>query len=419
MWSTPRRDRVRVRRPTAREAGEGAAPGSADKASGVVVRSRLLLRRKREEDPAGTPTRRVPSVARRALFPAGKRAGMIFLSTEKGWKPKRASRGLPSTVMVGLRVPWLVQPCRLCAASLGSVRAAQTHLRKAHKPRVILFICGKCAGTHKTPHRAACHAAKCGATRSGAGTITGFACDTCPKSFSSQRGLTAHQRRKHLGLYVSKVGARTVKATNGGWTQAELATLERVHSDLGGKSGFLEAAVLALPHYTKAQIQRKWRSLRRLRSKTADKSPAAVALVELPDLSEELPPRAPVALVKEHLTKTLQVNSADGVSPLTSSCKAINDYLRKVLARLRTRGHARIVSTGMKTWSDRQKRLKKDKRLRYKNMQTLYRSNRSSAARLVLDGREQTTCRIDPKLVTETYKGIWERDDSFLSLGQF
>lgn len=344
---------------------------------------------------------------------------MIFLSTEKGWKPKRASKGLPSTVMVGLRVPWLVQPCRLCAVSLGSVSAAQTHLRKAHKPRVILFICGKCAGTHKTPHRAVCHATKCGATRSGAGTITGYACDTCPKSFSSQRGLTTHQKRKHLGLYVSKAGARTAKATDGGWTQAELATLERVHSDLGGKSGFLEAAVLALPHYTKAQIQQKWKSLRRLRSETADKSPAAAALAELPDLSEELPPRAPVALVKEHLTKTLQVNSADGVSPLTSSCKEINGYLRKVLARLRTRGRARIVSTGMKTWSDRQKRLKQDKRLRYKNVQTLYRSNRSSAARLVLDGREQTTCRIDPKLISETYKGIWERDDNFLGLGQF
>eukprot|EP00064_Thunnus_orientalis_P026168 superscaffoldBa00015598_g26652 len=252
---------------------------STSRASGVVARSRLLLKRKEEESPAGTPKRKkVPSGAR-ALFPAGKRAGMIFLSTEKGWKPKRASRGLPSTVMVGLRVPWLVQPCRLCAASLGSVRAAQTHLRKAHKPRVILFICGKCAGTHKTPHRATCHAAKCGATQSGAGTITGFACNTCPKSFSSQRSPLAHQRRKHLGLYVSKARERKAKtATDSGWTQAELATLERVHSDLGGKSGFLEAAVSALPHYTKAQIQRKWRSLRRLRRKTVDKSPTAVAL---------------------------------------------------------------------------------------------------------------------------------------------
>ena len=221
-------------------------------------------------------------------------------------------------------------------------------------------------------------------------------------------------------MYASKARERKAKAaTVSGWTQAQLATLERVHNDLGGKSGFLEAAVSALPHYTKAQIQRKWRSLRRLRRKTVDKSPTAVALGKLPDITEELPPTAPVALVKEHLAKTLQVNSADGVSPLTSSCKATNRYLRKVLARLRIRGHARIGSTGRKTWSDRQKRLKMNKRLRYKNLQTLYRSNRSSAARLVLDGREQTVCRIDPRLVTETYKGIWERDDSFVSLGQF
>ena len=55
---------------------------------------------------------------------------MIFLSTERGWKPKWASKGLPSTVMVGVWVPWLVQTCRFCAANLGSVLATKTHLRK-------------------------------------------------------------------------------------------------------------------------------------------------------------------------------------------------------------------------------------------------------------------------------------------------
>ncbi|XP_044208890.1 uncharacterized protein LOC122983164 [Thunnus albacares] len=166
------------------------------------------------------------------------------------------------------------------------------------------------------------------------------------KTFASQRGLSAHQR-KHLGVSVSKARVQTARvAKDGGWTQAELATLDRIHDDLGGKFGFLEAAVSALPQYTKAQIQQKWRNLRKLRRKAVVKTPTAVVSGKLPDLRKELPPRAPVALVKEHLAKTLQAHSVDGVSPLTSSCRAINGYLRKVLAKLRRRCHPRIVSMG-------------------------------------------------------------------------
>ena len=419
MWSTPQK--AGARQGTARGAGEGAAPGSVDRASGVVVRSRLLLKRKREESPAGTPKkRRVPPMARKALFPAGKREGMIFMSVVKGWKPELAGKGLPPTVMVGLRVPWLAQRCRLCDTHLGTVRTAQTHMRKAHKPRMIQFICDKCASTFKTPHRAACHAAKCGAARSGAGPTTGYACDTCPKTFSSQRGLSVHERRKHLGVYVSKAREQKERETEvSGWSRAELATLESIHESLGGKTGFLEAAASALPHYTRAQIQNRWRNLRRLGRKPVDKSPTGVARDLLPNLEEELPPRAPVALVKEHLARTVRAVSVDSVPPLSSSCKAINRYLKEVLTKLRSRCHPRVVSTARKTGSDRQNRFKMNRRLRYKNLQTLYRRNRSSAARWVLDGRERAVCRIDPKLVAETYRGIWERDDCFKGLGQF
>ena len=166
-------------------------------------------------------------------------------------------------------------------------------------------------------------------------------------------------------MYVNKARAQTARAAkDSGWTQAELATLDRIHDDLGGNSGFLEAAVSVLPQYTKAQIQQKWRNLRRLRGKAVVKSPTAVVLGKLPDLRKELPPRAPVALVKEHLTKTLQAHSVDGVSPLTSSCRAINGYLRMVLVKLQRRCHTCVVSTGRKTLSYHQKRLKTNKRLR-------------------------------------------------------
>uniref|UniRef100_A0A8C4NSX5 ribonuclease H n=1 Tax=Dicentrarchus labrax TaxID=13489 RepID=A0A8C4NSX5_DICLA len=397
----------------------------------VTIRSAMLRRRSPGNSPGGPDGKR-PKVTegirtlRRVLFPRAPRTkpSMILMSWVKSWRSQMvARRRLPPFVWVGLRIPWLAWKCPLCDTNLATAKEAVNHLSRVHYPKRILYLCRKCAGGYSSLARVTRHTPKCGtklfATQLGAS----FTCSHCPGTFGSQRGLSNHKRAKHTMAYMSEV--RTSANIGTVWTPDEEVCLEELRKEKGGKPGFYAAAVERLPKFSKAQIRSKCRSLAKAacfaKAKTFH-SNTSQGVKDFKHLRSVLPVVADVELVKENWTNVLagMKTVRGGLSPQDDNSKNTSRYVKRISKQMR--GDTAPIPLNRPS-SGSAKRLLRvhtlKKRFQYKILQSLYSRNRADAAKLILDGKAKTTCRVDVKQVERTYREVWGGTDGFVSLGQF
>lgn len=335
--------------------------------------SKSLILRKREDllvSPLSSPRRRLArGSARRALFPGARPpTGLIFLSYDRGWR--RGTGGpLPSSVSIGVRIPWCTQPCVLCPKVLVTAREALSHIKRSHNVRQCLVICKKCAMTRPSLGSAVTHTNRCGVRRSMvANRPTPFPCDLCPKAFPTKRGLSLHQRRKHSNDYMEKAKSSTR------------------------------------------------RPAKRRKVSTAD-----VPLnIDLSHLETAPPDVAPINVMKPALLEALGGLDPDSwpFNPLTSSAATVNRVLKKWIKKLAPAQPRRMLIFNRKRPLGKTA-TKVGGRLRYRSIQRLYARSRKDVATRVLDDREVVSCTLEAGLVTRTYRNIWEKPDSFRGLGQF
>lgn len=276
---------------------------------------------------------------------------------------------LPNSVSVGVRVPWRPQQCALCPKTLVTAREALSHIKRSHSVRQCLVICKICAMTRPSLGSAVTHASKCGAKRAVvAGRPALYPCDFCPKSFSTKGGLSLHRRCKHTSVYVEGTRASAGKP-----------------------------------------------------AKRRKASTAGISLnIDLSHLEVAPPDVPPVRVLKPALLEALRgLDHVPGpLNPLTSSAATVNRVLKKWIRKLAPAQPKRrpIVN--------RRRPLGKSVtrvggRLRYRSIQRIYSRNHRDVARRVLDGEKVVLCALDVDLVARTYRNIWEKPDSFRSLGQF
>lgn len=131
---------------------------------------------------------------------------MLIWSWDKDWRSKMAKSRLPASVTIGIKVPWVdTKACKICMAEAETISGLVTHLRKTHRPRKIVFVCGKCAGTYNTLLQATSHFPKCVIPQKNKAAAGENRCDLCSRSFSRKSGLTIHVKSKHSGAYFTEV----------------------------------------------------------------------------------------------------------------------------------------------------------------------------------------------------------------------
>uniref|UniRef100_I3KYI1 Reverse transcriptase domain-containing protein n=1 Tax=Oreochromis niloticus TaxID=8128 RepID=I3KYI1_ORENI len=320
--------------------------------------------------PLSSPRRRlVRGSARRALFPGARPpTGLIFLSYDKSWR-RGTGGALPSSVSIGVRIPWCAQPCVLCPKVLVTAREALSHIKRSHNVRQCLVICKVCAMTRPSLGSAVTHANKCGIKRPvAAGRPTPFPCDFCPKAFSTKGGLSLHRRCKHSDEYMEEVKSTT------------------------------------------------HRTAKRRKVSTSD-----VPLnTDLSHLEAAPPDIAPVNVMKPALLEALGSLDQDSwpLNPLASSAAMVNKVLKNWIKKLAPAQPRRLPIINRKRPLGRTA-TKAGGRLRYRSIQKLYARSRKDVAMRVLDDREVVSCTLGADLVTRTYRNIWEKPDSFRGLGQF
>lgn len=199
-----------------------------------------MLRKKAQVDASmgETPRRQnQKGKVRKALFPKQKpMAGMLIWSWDKDWKNKMAKSQLPISVTIGLKIPWdKTKNCKICTTETSGLRGMIQHLQRAHKPRKMVYVCGRCAGTYSTLAQASSHYPKCGAPRKKKFTGGEYKCDFCPNTFSTKSGMTNHIRCKHSVAYLTEPQRSGKMAVSGRatWKSGEVEYLRDLMASKG------------------------------------------------------------------------------------------------------------------------------------------------------------------------------------------
>jgi hypothetical protein len=80
-------------------------------------------------------------------------------------------------------------------ATLQTVNELLQHVRAHHHESAVLYQCSSCRKTYAAKHNALCHVPKCrGPPELG---VRGIDCTLCGSTFSTQRGLSQHERAAH------------------------------------------------------------------------------------------------------------------------------------------------------------------------------------------------------------------------------
>uniref|UniRef100_A0A673B3A2 Reverse transcriptase domain-containing protein n=1 Tax=Sphaeramia orbicularis TaxID=375764 RepID=A0A673B3A2_9TELE len=319
--------------------------------------------------PHATPTKssRTP-VPRRTLFPKSRGKSMLVFSFDKNWRQSFKGKALPSSVSLGLQVPWNAQNCCLCTTHLRSIGEAWRHAKQVHRPRRILLICAKCAGYKTSIRRATTHAPKCQLRKKKRSTPqTSHPCSECPRSFSTLRGLSLHRRRMHLESFLQQV--RGVNRSNATaprtvWSETEIDVLKTIMDALG----------------------------------------------------TEMEPSPPKSGVRAKLGLAFRTPEFKHVKPKPMTPLLVNQWTRLTINKIKK------MNPRFEMKAEKPPGLKRGlthPRLQFKMGQETAEKSLASVASEILDEQSNMQCGIDGRLIYSTYKGIWERADTFKSLGSF
>lgn len=213
------------------------------------------------------------------------------------------------------------------------------------------------------------HANRCGIKRSMvADRPTLLTCSLCPKSFSTKRGLSLHQRRKHTVDYMAKTITVALKPARRNKVSTMTMTLNSGLSHL-------------------------------------DVAPATVP---------------PVNVLRPAIIDALRGldHSSLPLNPLTSTASTVNRFLKKWMKKLAPAQPKRLLVARPRR-SLAKLGAKVRGRQRYRSMQKAWVRNRKDVARGILDGGGAVECTLKAHLLMKTYRNIWEKPDVFRGLGQF
>nr|BAX24491.1 reverse transcriptase [Beryx splendens] len=332
--------------------------------------------------PSGSPIARRNGyrILRKKLFTQDpKETNLIFMGHNKlqlplAGKPKRkAHSAFHKTVQVYLALPATKYNCQICNLTWRTVTEISRHLLMKHKVKAPSFLCKKCRKTGKEYLSMTAHVTKCGKRICQAKQkVEQHKCNYCSKSFTSNRGLSIHCKKGHLQHFVKN---------------------KRIHRMCENK------------HTSRAKeektekTQQKYNNLRRMSNDSTDP----------PDMAKQLLYRAAVERWETEKTHAQ-------VSPLMNTRRAIRIALKRLMRVWKPKEN--LKKRACKTLTRRIKP-KKSKKHEYWKMQQMYHRDRAGLAKLILEGEARDICPIPLTRLTTAFKEKWEKEDRFVSLGQF
>lgn len=334
------------------------------------LKSRLLItpnfdtpsHPKKQGDPA-TPLRgRMRRIPRRRLFSKRTDPGMLFFCVNKKWRSNFKNKMLPSEVMVGLRIPWMNQKCKLCPARISSLREAMRHMRMCHKAKKLIFLCFTCAGYRCSMRQSIAHASKC---KKSYETITSpkgnFNCSHCSKTFKSQRGLSQHRRRMHLSTYLNSPTRD-----------------QEAHTPMSGDSGVI---INALSGTTIPQMD-----------VVSGLKTSLMMAMKKDEFKHVAPKRMSYGSLSKKVSRMIiSIQELNGIIPRGATTK--NPFNRGTSS-----GRAKA---------------------KFRRTQNHFASSMKDLASEILDGAIRLPCGIPKDTIWRAYKDIWETPDKFVGLGAF
>lgn len=133
---------------------------------------------------------------------------MLIWSRVKNWRPLLARQGLPASVSIGIRLPWVAMNFATYAAFIWPEVAK--HIQRTHRPYKICYVCRKRTGTFPTLRKVNVEA------RLG----------PLPLSFFTTRGLSNHKRILYPESYTRDAQTRSGRNTIQKWEPVAIAYLE-------------------------------------------------------------------------------------------------------------------------------------------------------------------------------------------------
>uniref|UniRef100_A0A673BF16 ribonuclease H n=1 Tax=Sphaeramia orbicularis TaxID=375764 RepID=A0A673BF16_9TELE len=364
-------------------------------------------------------------VPRRTLFHNVAKQGMVIFSFNKDWRQSFSGKALPYSVMIGLKIPWSDQSCRLCSIRLPSAKDAWKHIKNVHRSRRVLFLCTKCASYKNTLRQALTHAPKCKPRiKSRPRLMTPHKCGECSRIFSSVRGLSLHRRGAHLESYLHKPTAIPPHKRGNAqavWTEPLLHILQSILDTCPSKRGCVKQAMEALPMFTKGQIIYRCRALRKNRYSPKD-TPCPIGNDldrAIEGLELEMDPVPTVSVVRKGLWLAFKSSDFKHVKPMPMTPFHIGKKVKTLTSILRRRNPKIVAKSKRSCLGTTGKTAPVHPRTMFKMRQEAAEKSMDTLAAEILDGRSGSQCEIDGKVIHMTYKGIWERADAFKTLGQF
>uniref|UniRef100_A0A3Q2QDV6 Reverse transcriptase domain-containing protein n=1 Tax=Fundulus heteroclitus TaxID=8078 RepID=A0A3Q2QDV6_FUNHE len=306
---------------------------------------------------------RLPNCYMTRLFsPNPRYAGIIFLTVDPMWRKGSVTRKkrLPNEVSVGIRAPWLEQPCPLCKLNLKTAGSAASHMIKVHRARKVEYFCKRCASGKTSLRSVSIHGGICGKRFKSKQIAGDHACNFCSRTFLSARGRSLHIRRMHFGTMtpMQDDGGSPTSVDSPAPNSAQLPTSESRAPNYKSKLGLKQAF---------------------------------------------------------HLVLNDSPESLKGLHPLYCTFKDLTIHMKRTIKAIRKLAGKKLESSS-KPKTVRQRTEQRSKRNKYRILQNMYKKDRSTAAAFVLDGAEKVPCVVPRDVVENTYTRIWGGNDPFVGL---
>ncbi|XP_071649989.1 uncharacterized protein [Temnothorax longispinosus] len=176
------------------------------------------------------------------------------------------------TQVCELSLPFSRRGCENCAAAGAGEYMALTvkdearHIEEMHLHLSIRYKCERCGKSYASYCAAACHLPKCLAARAGDGQRTveqgRFVCPDCDRNFTTQRGLSQHQRLVHpvaRNRVRSEQAAPKVMEPRRGrvFSAEDVSRMLELEVELKDETNIAKAMALLMPEKTLKQIRDK------------------------------------------------------------------------------------------------------------------------------------------------------------------
>uniref|UniRef100_A0A3Q2Y7G9 Reverse transcriptase domain-containing protein n=1 Tax=Hippocampus comes TaxID=109280 RepID=A0A3Q2Y7G9_HIPCM len=403
--------------------------GSPRRHPGPGTEMTLMTPRARPNHPQGRKRRwettlGSPASSRSSLTPLRSLKVMAISSSPRGTNPA-VTTPVPSPGIKVIKLPRRDFHCFICGIKVMGVWTLNRHFNLKHRLAKILYMCRICEKIETNCHSIACHIPKCKGSKS---PVKGAKeCDLCKASFNTTRGLSQHKRHRHPAKWNSKKIKERFTVKEGS---------RRVPAGHGNQESFLHklnrAEVIQMRSPNPSTPERG-ATMPRNDTKTGTGSPGdGHGMKWGKQLRQE--ERRPVLSKDDKMEKMWHLVGELDCQDSTLVLEMINDIeydgqttdevANEMIQAMGTKPKPpqksqKSPDKGAKWQSMSSKRRRIEKVSRYKSCQNLYKSDRSTLAGQILDGKETMKCKIPIEVIYGTFRDRWEKGNEFISLGDF